>query len=229
MYTAWKALQTRLSSGELKSTLPKDAKPEEVTKWRAENGIPEKPTDYKMPEGLVIGDKDKPLIDLFLTDMHGKNAAPEVVQTAVQSYFKIQEQMAAQIAEQDVSHRDEMENTLRAEWGAEYRGNTNAIKAMLGSAPGGIADKIMSARTADGRAILNDPDVLRWLATTARELNPAATVVPPGGDQMGAINDEITALEKKMGDRKSDYWTGPSAEKNQARYRDLVTARERKK
>jgi hypothetical protein len=226
---AWRSFQQRLSSGELKSALPKDAKPEDVAKWRTENGIPEKPEGYKMPEGLVIGDADKPLIDLFLKDMHGKNAPTEVVQTAVQSYYKIVEQQAAQIAENDVAHKTEMEDTLRAEWGGEYRGNVNAIGAMLESAPGGIKDKILSARTADGRAIMNDPDVLRWFATTARELNPVATVVPAGGDQMGAITDEIGKIEKLMGNRQSEYWKGPTADKMQARYRELITARDRKK
>jgi hypothetical protein len=226
---AWRSFQQRLSSGELKSALPKDAKPEDVAKWRTENGIPEKPEGYKMPEGLVIGDADKPLIDLFLKDMHGKHAPTEVVQTAVQSYYKIVEQQAAQIAENDVAHKTEMEDTLRAEWGGEYRGNVNAIGAMLESAPGGIKDKILSARTADGRAIMNDPDVLRWFATTARELNPVATVVPAGGDQMGAITDEIGKIEKLMGNRQSEYWKGPTADKMQARYRELITARDRKK
>lgn len=228
VYNAWKALQGRLSSGELKSTLPKDAKPEEVTKWRAENGIPEKHSEYKMPEGLAIGEADKPLIDLFLQDMHGKNASPDVVQAAVQSYYKIQEAQASKIAEADVSHKQEMEDSLRAEWGGEYRGNINGIKSMLESAPGGIADKILSARMGDGRAIANDPEVLRWLASTARELNPMATVVPAGGDQMGAITDEIASIEKLMGNRQSEYWKGPKAEKMQARYRDLTTARDRK-
>jgi hypothetical protein len=81
----------------------------------------------------------------------------------------------------------------------------------------------------DGRAIANDPDVLRWLATTARELNPGATVVPAGGDQAGAINDEIGKLEKMMGNHGSEYWKGPNAAKNQERYRQLIEARDRRK
>jgi hypothetical protein len=225
---AWRAFQLKMSSGELKSTLPKDARPEDVAKWRAENGIPEKHTDYKMPEGMAVGEADKPLIDLFLQDMHGENAPPQVVQKAVASYYKIQELQKAQIAENDVVHKQESEDALRAEWGGEYRGNVNAIKGMLESAPGGIADKILSARMADGRAITNDPAVLAWLASTARELNPVATVVPAGGDQTGAIADEISSLKKMMGNTSSDYWKGPHAEKNQARYRQLVEARDRR-
>lgn len=229
VYTAWKALQTRLSSGELKSALPKDAKPEEVAKWRAENGVPEKPDGYKLPDGLVVGDADKPHIEGFMAKMHAKNAPPEVVAEGVAYYYEMQEKATAQIAEADVTHKTEMEDTLRAEWAGEYRQNVNAVTAMLTTAPGGIADKILSARMGDGRAIANDPDVLRWLASTARELNPVATVVPAGGDQMGAITDEIGKIEKLMGNRQSEYWKGPTADKMQARYRQLIEARERKK
>src|SRR5262245_1748274 len=36
-----KSLERRLSSGELKAVLPKDPKPEDVSAWRKDNGIPE--------------------------------------------------------------------------------------------------------------------------------------------------------------------------------------------
>ena len=38
VFKSYRAFETRLSSGELKSALPKDAKPEQLTAWRAENG-----------------------------------------------------------------------------------------------------------------------------------------------------------------------------------------------
>lgn len=227
--TALRALQTKLSSGELKSTLPKDAKPEDIARWREENGIPAKPEEYKLPDGLVVGDADKPMVEGFLQRMHAKNAPPELVQEGIAYFYELQEAQAAKIAEADVSHKQEVEDTLRAEWGGEYRGNVNSIKAMLESAPGGIADIILSARSADGRALANQPAFMQWLAGTARELNPVATVVPAGGDQMGAISDEITKIEKLMGNRQSEYWKGPGAEKMQARYRQLIEARDRRK
>lgn len=225
VHTAWRSLQQKMSSGELKSTLPKDAKPEDIAKWRTENGIPEKPEGYELPKGLSIGDADKPMVDGFLQRMHAKNAPPELVQEGVRYFYELQEQQAAAIAEADVSHKTEMEDTLRAEWGGEYRANVNAIGAMLETAPGGIKDKILSARMGDGRAILNDPDVLRWLAGTARELNPVATVVPSGGDQMGAITDEIAKIEKTMRENRAAY---NKDEKMQTRLRDLYAVRDRK-
>jgi len=54
--------------------------------------------------------------------------------------------------------------------------------------------------------------------------------VPPGtGDIGAAIGDEIANIEKLMGNKASDYWRGPKAEKMQERYRQLVAARDKQK
>ena len=42
---------------------------------------------------------------------------------------------------------------------------------------------------------------------------------------MQSLNDEIAGLEAKMADRTSDYWKGPQANQNQARYRELLDLR----
>lgn len=228
VHNSWKALQQRLSTGELVSKLPKDAKPEDVAKWRTENGIPEKPEAYELPEGIVVGDLDKPGVDKFLASMHAKNAHPDVVKAGLATYYEIKADAIAQQAEADLTHRDEVADALRAEWGAEYRGNINHVNAFLDMAPEGVKDKLLTARMADGRAVMNDPDMMRAIAGWAREVNPVGTVVPAGGDQMGAIASEITKIEGLMGNRQSEYWKGPGAEKMQARYRELVTARDKR-
>src|SRR3990167_1252839 len=52
-------LRKRVDSGELKPTLPKNAKPDDIKAWRKDNGIPDKPDAYDLT-GLQIpaGDKD---------------------------------------------------------------------------------------------------------------------------------------------------------------------------
>lgn len=227
--TAYRALQQKLSSGEYTSKLAPDAKPEDVKKWRAENGIPDDASGYELPEGLVVGDTDKPLIDAMLTSMHAKNLPKDAVKAIVADYYKQQEALAAQRAEQDADNDTAAKETLIAEWGADYKRNANAIKSLLESAPEGIKDKIMGARLADGKAAVHDADFMRWLAQLSREINPVASVVPAGADQATAIADELAGLVKQMGDRNSDYWKGPLAEKKQARYRELIEAQNRAK
>ena len=226
VHNSLKSLQQRLSTGELRSVLPKDAKPEDVAKWRAENGIPEKPDAYEMPEGLVVGEADKAGVNEFLTAMHGANATPAQVQAGLNAYYKIKEQSIAAMGEADVSHRDEVQDTLRAEWGAEYRGNVNSINAFLDMAPAGIKEKLLSARMPDGRAVANDPDMMRTLIAWAREVNPVGTVVPAGGDQMGAIDTEIDKIRKVMREDRKAY---DRDEKMQERFRQLLEARDKRK
>lgn len=222
---SYRALNQRLSSGELVSKLAKDAKPEEIAKWRTENGIPDKPEAYAMPEGLVVGDADKAGVGKFLTAMHGANATPAQVQAGIKTYYEIKEDAIATMAEADVAHRDEVADALRAEWGADYRGNINGINAFLEMAPAGIKDKLLSARMADGRAVANDPAFMGWLGQVAREVNPVGTVVPAGGDQMGAIDTELDKIRKVMREDRKAY---DKDEKMQARFRELLEAKDKR-
>lgn len=230
VFRSYREIEKRLSSGELKSSLKTGATPEEVKAWRAENGIPETPEGYKLElkNGLVVGETDKPLVEAFLKSAHAQNLSNAQASAAVEWYFgTVQAQTEARVnADKQIALKAQDE--LRAEWGAEYRANINAATSLLDGAPAGLKDQFMRGRLADGTPIGSSVAALQWLAQIARELNPAATVVPgAGANTAGAIDSEIEGLEKKMKDRGSDYWKGPNAEKNQARYRELVSARER--
>lgn len=220
-------LRQRLDSGDLTSKLPKDAKPEEIAAWRKDNGIPEKPEGYleALPNGLVIGDADKPGITKFVTAMHGQNASPAMVGAALGQYYALREAAAADRAEAD--GREEMATTdaLRLEWGADFRGNMNAIHGLLDSAPAGLKDKLANARMPDGSAMMNDQSALRWFGALAREINPASTVVPGAGGNAGkGVDDRIGEIEKVM---RTDRRAYDKDTKMQAELRDLYDARER--
>lgn len=225
VFDSYGSLHARLSSGELKAAPPKDGKPEDLARWRSEMGIPAAPKDYPMPDGLTIGDDDKPLIDKFVTAMHGTHATPAQVQTAISTYFDMQAERAEMQAEADDGHKAEVEDALRQEWGVNYRRNVQGILNFLSAAPGDISSKLQSARMSDGRALLNDPAVVRWMADMQHQINPAATLVPPGVDTVQSLTDEINGLKAKMADPRSDYWQGPNASKNQDRYRQLIEAK----
>src|SRR5580765_7475618 len=56
----WKkarALEQRLSSGELRPVLTKDAKPEEITAYRKAHGIPEAPDKYDLGKDVPVDPK----------------------------------------------------------------------------------------------------------------------------------------------------------------------------
>lgn len=221
------AAQNRISSGELKGVLPKNATPEEVTQWRKDNGIPDAPEKYdlKFDNGLVIGEADKEIVDGFLKSAHAKNLNTDQVKSTIEWYYSEQERVAAEREAKDEQERTVALDALNAEWGSEFRRNTNAIKGILQTFPENVRGLLEGGRLSDGTAIFNNPEVLRGFAAIARELNPAGTVVGAGaGDATKSVNEEISAIEKTMKTNRSAY---NKDEKLQARYRDLLGAREK--
>ena len=85
----------------------------------------------------------------------------------------------------------------------------------------------MSARLADNTPVLSSPEIMQWLLNQALSANPTSTLVPSGGSMAESLSVEIKTLEGMMGNKTSEYWKGPKAEDNQARYRKLIDARDK--
>lgn len=227
VWSALESAQKKISAGETVPKLPADATDEQVAEYRKANGIPEKADGYldALGSGVVIGDEDKELVNSFLESAHAKNAPPEVVGAALDWYYKVQEDQAAAQAEADKQRRDAAADEMRAEWGNEFRGNINSIKAFLESAPVSddgtpLGELLMGARLSDGTPLGDSPAALRWLAKLANDANPAGFVAPGTGQgQIESIEGEIKAIEAKMG--TSEYIKD---EKMQARLRQLYEA-----
>jgi hypothetical protein len=225
------ALRGKVDSGELKAVkaYPDKGKPEEQAAWRKEHGIPDNPEGYslKFPDGLVVGDDDKPFVEDFLKTAHGVNATPEQVNNLLHWYYGNQEKAVQQLEEKDVAYLKDTEDTLRAEWGGEYRTNVNAIKGLIDTMPQDIQDAFANARLGDGTALMSNPHMARWLVHTARTINPMATVVPgAGANAASQIDDEIGQIETLM---RTDRKAYNANEKMQERYRILLGAREKAK
>lgn len=230
-HKSYRAMEKKQSSGELKAKLVPDATPEQLTAWRKDNGIPEKAEDYlaALPKGLVIGDADKPLIDGFLSRVHGKNASPEFVSEALGWYYDQQETLAAEQASTDKAYQQASTDALREEWGGEFRANINSITAFLDAAPATadgkpLKDLLMNARLGDGTQLGNNPAALKWLAQLAHDANPAGFVSPnDGGSQLESVEGKIAAAKLRM--QNDPGW--PKDTKAHEDYQKLLTARER--
>ena len=231
---SYRALETRLSSGEMKATLPENATEEQISEYRKQNGIPDKPEGYvealKLPDGMVPGEADKPLLDAFAKEAQANNWTPGQYNQAVGWYYKMQDQLMAQRAEADEAYKLESQIDLTQEWGPQFRANLNAMGNLLSMFPEGVGDLLLAGRTADGQLIGNHPGILRGLVAIARELNPAATLLPAGsGSGAANVDGRIAEIEKMMRTPGSDYWKGDAGARIQQEYRDLVTARDKMK
>ena len=224
------AAQDKIAKGGHKTPLGDNPTPEELAAYREANGIPEAADKYEiaLDAGLVVGEQEKPIVDGFLNVAHELNMKPAEVNKTLNWYFAEQEKQIAARQEQDEAVRVETDTQLAEVWGTEHKLNKNLIVGMLDQAPEGVKDGLMNARMPDGTPVMSHANTLRWLADTARTLNPVATVVPGSGtNAMQTIETELANLTKMMADSKSDYWKGPHAEANQKRYLDLVTAKQK--
>lgn len=223
------AARNKIQTGTVKTPLSDNPTPEELSAFRKENGIPEKPEEYDTNiEGLVFGEDDKPVIEGFLQKMHAANASPAQVKAGLEAYHAAQEQIQEARYEQDTQFKQASLDQIKSEWGQDYKLNINLMKGMFEAhGDSEVMDLLFGGRAADGNVIGNHPAILRALVAVAREVNPVATVTGTGN--ISSIDDEMAALQKMMGDTKSEYWKGPTAEKNQARYRQLLEAKSKLK
>lgn len=231
LFNSYVSLRQKLDSGEIKavSEFPAQGTPEQQAEWRKANGVPDKAEDYTLqfPDGLVIGENDEDFVNSFLQTAHASNATPAQVNQMLHWYYSEQERVLDAQEEKDAAYLSQAEDTLRAEWGQEYRTNINMIKGLVSTLPEGVRDLFVNARLGDGNALLNNPDIARWLVHTARTVNPTATIVPGAGANLAsAIDDEIAAIEKTM---RTDRKAYNNDQKMQQRLRDLYDARERAK
>lgn len=226
MGKAYREARATISSGNLKQAPDENATPEDLAAYRQANGIPNEPTGYleNLPEGLVIGEDDKEIFADFAGAMHEMNVEPQVMHKVIDWYNNFSETTQDQIAEMDHGHHQETEDSLRQEWGSDYRANINLVGSLIETTFGeDNANAILNARDAEGRALMNIPGVLEGLADISRKLNPVAQLAPATGrtpDQ--TLDDEIATIEKAMRDDREAY---NKDEKMQARYRELLQIR----
>lgn len=223
-------LEQRLSSGDLRSNLAKEATPEEVTRWRQENGIPSKPEEYKieLPAGQQTLKEDDEFLKAFLNSAHGANFTQQQVSAAVNSFYSEVTRQQQFMAESDKRVTAETDEKLRQEWGADYRPNKAMAEALLARAPQGFREKFMNGYLNDRTPISGSPEAWKWLVQMEREINPMATVLPGAGGDVGkTVDAELNDLKKEMANSNSGYWKGSDADSKQARYRDLITAQDK--
>jgi len=214
----------------------KDAKPEDMAEFNKALGVPEKPEGYmeslKFDDGLVLGDEDKPMVENFSAVAHEVGMTPGQMQTAVGWYLKQQQEQAYQLDEFDNQQQAEARKALQEEFGPAYKRMVNNVSAVFQNAPGGadvknpesVYARILGGRTADGKIIGNDPDVVRWLIAMSQEINPAASVVDDGDLSGQSVENKISEIETLMQTDRRAYFKD---EKKQAEYRKLLGARDK--
>ena len=235
--TAWsrfREMENTWASRQFVRLPGKEAKPEDLSEFHKALGVPEKPEDYfkdiKLSNGAVLGEADKPIADAFAAAVHKAGATPAMVSAAMDWYFTSQQQAAEKIDEADDTFHVESEKLLKQEIGPAYKRKIGAISSLFSTAPGGtdinnaksLYSRLMGGRTADGKIIGDDPDMVRWMMGLGLEINPSASVVEDGDQTGKSVDSEIAEIEKVMRTdrRRYDKELAP-------RYTQLLEARDK--
>lgn len=210
VFKSFRSLEQKISSGEYRKPLAENATPEEKATWRKENGLPEKADDYvtnlALPNGLVIGEAEKPIVSELASVAHEGNIDPKAFNGLVAKYYEMQDKQRQAQEDADATYKLEAEDALRKDWqGADYRRNLTAVNNLISTWPEGLASAVLAGRDPNGRKLGDNPQFIRQLAALALELNPAATLVPAGttdaGKNVQARINEIRQIMRETPDK----------------------------
>lgn len=222
--------EKRISQGFKPVELTDKSTPEEVAEYRKQNGIPEEWTGYQtdLGNGVVFGDADKPVIDHFLEFAHSAHFPQKYVTQALTWYNELQQDQVAMIEEADLDHKTNAAVHLKEEWGPDYKANLNAIKGTFESFEEGLYAKLFSARSSAGMLLGNDPAVVKAFAALARQVNPAAMIMPGSVDDSAkSIDSELSDIQAEMAKPGYRYLSAEERDKKFQRLMDLNAAKER--
>jgi len=220
--------QDLIRSGELKRTLPTDAKPEDVAKWRKENGLPEKPEGYEIPKvsGIDIA-ADDPALASFREIAHGANLSPEQFSKAVEWYGESLRAAQEQRYEADKTAKAATEDELRAEFGGEYRSTMTLTGRFLDAEFGELKGEVLNARLSDGRRLGNVPEIIKHFAKMAAEADGGIGLIRGDATSAKDIESRLAELQSMASspdpDKSAQYWS----EKIQTEERELLLRREK--
>lgn len=159
-----------IKSGRQARPMPDASDEKAMAEWRKEQGIPDDPSGYKLPETVMksLTDEDKPMLASFTEFAHKKGGNQAAVDLATEWYVSTMDQIAEQQAADDKAAHEAAEDALRKDWAhGEYKANTNLAHRFLEAIPG-VGTDFAVARLPNGRLLVQDPAFVAWAADMGR-------------------------------------------------------------
>lgn len=196
-----------IRSGKIKRDMPDASDEKALAEWRKEQGIPDDPSGYKLPEVVTkrLTDADKPVLASFTEFAHAKGAPQSVVDIATEWYVNSLENMEAERVQADTAAAEAAEDALRKDWAhGEYKANMTLAKRFISEIPG-VGEEWSEARLPNGRRLGDLPEFVAWAADQGRAAyGDAAFASPDSASRHAARKDEIEKIMKTDIDR---YWS----------------------
>jgi hypothetical protein len=199
-------------SGQYKKALTDGAKPEDVAAWRAENGVPEKPEDYKItvPAEFTPDDASKKAAEAAVAAykpvFHELNISQGVAEQLVARHFA--EEAAVHQARYEAAQQamEKYKLDLAREYGRDYETNMRTAAQFISQQVGSdAAGRLFNMVLADGTHLGSHPDFVRFATNSALAFSSDGEIVTgDGGGTAGKSVDEQLreAIDVKFTDPK---------------------------
>lgn len=200
----------------------------------AASAVPEfDPGTYysSLPSGINIDPAERGAYDGYAKALHEAGVGPEAFSAGLGWYQSHVANQAREIQQIDNDDRQEAIASLQAEWGDRFDGNLSLIRGFVSKLPPALQAGLANARDGTGRAVLNDPETLRYLVSLSAGSVPASQPSrqqssqwqQPQQQQPAAnVHAEIRRLEDYMRTNRRAYNRDEAA---QARLRELYALR----
>ena len=168
------SMRQRVASGEYARMLPADATEDQVREWRVEQGLPESPDGYELPVTLDgdpkdMDDNQKAVYHGWQKTFHDLNIKPEIAGKLTEYANTIVEAQVEAMAEHDARKAETSEDTLRTDWGPDFRNNIALAKGVITKALGEDgAKQFLDARLPDGTLMKHSVEISKFLVDAAR-------------------------------------------------------------
>lgn len=162
--------QKVIRSGKLTKPMPDASDQKAMAEWRKEQGIPDDPSGYKLPDTVTkaLTDEDKPVLATFTEFAHKKGLPNSAVEVATEWYVSTMDQIAEQRAAADNEARELAEDALRKDWAhGEYKANLTLAARTIEGIPG-VGKGWAEFRGPDGRRLGDNPEFVAWAADMGR-------------------------------------------------------------
>ena len=172
-----------IRASSLLKPLADDPTDDDLKAYREQQGVPLEFEGYyeNLPKGVVIGEDDKAIVDSLIKEMHEENASPALVNRLIGWYNKWEDSITGDMDALDKAQKAETEDSLREEWGSDFRANEGLAAHFLQGLSKEKQAELMGARMSDNRRLSNDPEFQQWMAKMGRELYGTQVYVPSGG------------------------------------------------
>ena len=205
--------ELRKANGSMVKLPGKDAKPEDLTKFRKAIGAPEKVEDYKFDvEGHEATDVDLAIRTEAAKVLHEFNAPAELAPRLSKMMATFADTMEAERERIAVEARTASEAQLQKEWGADYEPNKNlALRAIKAFGSPALVS-FFNETHIDGKKLGDHPELIRAFGQIGRRMGEGKFIGSVGAEEKQTLQGELEQLyrDNPVG---TDKFNQPSVQK----------------